>query len=68
VGNYTIIQGGEVILGKIKAGRALFHVQIVCTMMQFVIFMEFKGPKWTQMKVARQLLSIPKVQNLIEVG
>jgi hypothetical protein len=26
------------------------------------------GPKWTQMKVARQFLSRPKVTNLFEVG
>ena len=60
--HHTIIQGaeilrfcmtGEVSIDKIKAGHALCHVQTVRTMMQFITFMECKGPKWTQMDVAR---------------
>lgn len=35
--------------------------------MQFTTFREFKKPKWTQRKVARQFLSRPKAPNLIKV-
>jgi len=55
-------------IDKIQARRAVCHVQTVRTIVQFIIFMECKGPKWTQMKVARQFLSRPKVSNLFEVG
>ena len=75
--HYTIIQGaenlkfcmiGEVSIDKIKAGRAVCHVQTASTMMRFIIFMECKGTKWTQMKVAKQFLSRLNVPNLFEVG
>jgi len=48
-------------IDKITAGRALCHVQTARTMMQFIIFIECKRAKWTQMKVARQFLSRRKV-------
>ena len=59
---------GEVSIDKITAGRALCHVQTVRTMMQFIISVECKGPKWTQIKVARQFLSRPKAPDLFEVS
>jgi hypothetical protein len=59
---------GEVSTDKLQAGRAVCHVQTVRTMVQFIVFMGYKGPKWTQMKVARQFLSRPKAPNLFEVG
>jgi hypothetical protein len=75
--HYTVIQGaenvrfcmtGEVSTDEIQAGRALCHAQIVRTMIQFMLFVGCKVPKWTQMRAARQFLSGPKVPNLIEVG